>query len=58
MENCAILAQFSIFIIMVQTGNKRYPAGEHSINSHAAPLAYRLIRANTVRPYGFACFNR
>ena len=26
--------------------------------SHTAPLAYRLIRANTVRPYGFACSNR
>ena len=59
MENCAILAQVLHFsCIMVQTGSKRYPAGGSTVCSHAAPLAYRLIRANTVRPYDFACSNR
>ena len=51
-------ASFPFFIFMVQTGSKRYPALGSTVCSHSAPLAYRLIRANTVRPYGFACSNR
>ena len=57
MENCAILARVLHFsFIMVQTGSKRYPAGEHSVlprsaacisfdsGEHGSPLRFRIFQ--------------
>ena len=58
MENCAILARVLHFsFLWCRPAANAIPQGR-TVCSHAAPLAYRLIRANTVRPYGFACSNR
>ena len=52
------LREFSIFhVLWCRPAANAIPQGR-TVCSHAAPLAYRLIRANTVRPYGFACSNR
>ena len=58
MENCAILARILHFsFLWCRPAANAIPQGS-TVCSHAPPLAYRLIRANTVRPYGFACSNR
>ena len=52
------MREFSIFhVLWCRPAANAIPQGR-TVCSHAAPLAYRLIRANTVRPYGFACSNR
>ena len=58
MENCTILARVLHFsFLWCRPAANAIPQGS-TVCSHAPPLAYRLIRANTVRPYGFACSNR
>ena len=52
------MREFSIFhLLWCRPATNAIPQGS-TVCSHAPPLAYRLIRANTVRPYGFACSNR